>query len=176
MKITLIAPGALPCKGYGGTERQVEWLAEELMRLGHEVVVIAGQINGPAPFELRQASGDTRIRQAIPADTQIVHFHGAYLDIERPTLNTMHTMAKALPATGATGVFSAPAMPAIMAGKPSFTTAFRWKPTGSHPARVIGCFFWQASPAPTRTSITPWISHASTTSISILRAARAGTY
>ena len=82
MKITLIAPGALPCKGYGGTERQVEWLAEELMGLGHAVVVIAGQVKGPAPFELRQASGDTRIRQAIPADTQIVHFHGAYLDID----------------------------------------------------------------------------------------------
>jgi len=100
LKITLIAPGALPCKGYGGTERQVEWLAGELMRLGHEVVVIAGQVKGSAPFELRQASGDTRIRQAIPADTQIVHFHGAYLDIEQPTLNTMHTMGRSLAGDG----------------------------------------------------------------------------
>ena len=41
MRITLVAEGAIPCKGYGGTERQVDWLATELVRSGHKVGLIA---------------------------------------------------------------------------------------------------------------------------------------
>jgi hypothetical protein len=88
----LIAGGAIPCIGYGGTERQVEWLATELVRLGHRVVVVAGHVTGPTAFEARQATTAEHYRQAIPADSEIVHFHSPYFDVPQPSLHTIHTM------------------------------------------------------------------------------------
>ena len=43
MRIALVAPlaEAVPPKFYGGTERVVWWLAEELVRQGHRVVLFA---------------------------------------------------------------------------------------------------------------------------------------
>ena len=43
MRIAQIAPlsEAVPPRLYGGTERVVSWLTEELVRLGHEVTLFA---------------------------------------------------------------------------------------------------------------------------------------
>ena len=43
MRIAQIAPltEAIPPKFYGGTERVVSWLTEELVALGHEVTLFA---------------------------------------------------------------------------------------------------------------------------------------
>ena len=43
MRIALVAPlaEAVPPKFYGGTERVVSWLAEELVRQGHRVTLFA---------------------------------------------------------------------------------------------------------------------------------------
>ena len=43
MRIALVAPLAesVPPKFYGGTERVVSWLAEELVRQGHRVTLFA---------------------------------------------------------------------------------------------------------------------------------------
>ena len=43
MRIALVAPlaEAVPPKFYGGTERLVSWLAEELVRQGHRVTLFA---------------------------------------------------------------------------------------------------------------------------------------
>ena len=43
MRIAQVAPLAesVPPKFYGGTERVVSWLAEELVELGHEVTLFA---------------------------------------------------------------------------------------------------------------------------------------
>lgn len=90
MRVTLVAPAGIPTRGYGGTERQVEWLAAQLVRLGHDVTVIAARRTGDAPFEIRQAGTAQQVRDAIPADTQLVHFHGPYLDVPYPSLNTCH--------------------------------------------------------------------------------------
>ncbi|RUU27260.1 glycosyltransferase family 4 protein, partial [Mesorhizobium sp. M6A.T.Ca.TU.002.02.2.1] len=40
MRIALAVTGTIPSRGYGGTQRQVDWLASELARLGHRVVLI----------------------------------------------------------------------------------------------------------------------------------------
>jgi hypothetical protein len=42
MRIALVAPLAedVPPKFYGGTERVVSWLAEELVRQGHRVLCL----------------------------------------------------------------------------------------------------------------------------------------
>ena len=43
MQIAQIAPltEAIPPKLYGGTERVISWLADELVALGHDVVLFA---------------------------------------------------------------------------------------------------------------------------------------
>ena len=43
MRIAEVAPlyESVPPKGYGGTERVVSWLTEELVRLGHDVTLFA---------------------------------------------------------------------------------------------------------------------------------------
>ena len=33
MRVTLVLKGVIPCRGYGGIQRQVEWLATEMVRL-----------------------------------------------------------------------------------------------------------------------------------------------
>lgn len=93
MRITLVAERTIPCKGYGGTERQVDWLASELSRLGHHVVLIAGRGSFHPHCEVRQAASAEESRLAIPADTDIVHFNGWYFDIPGPALYTAHGVA-----------------------------------------------------------------------------------
>ncbi len=48
MRIALVAPlaEAVPPKLYGGTERVVSWLAEELVRQGHRVTLFASAESG----------------------------------------------------------------------------------------------------------------------------------
>ncbi|HEV7448583.1 MAG TPA: glycosyltransferase, partial [Steroidobacteraceae bacterium] len=64
MRIAQIAPlaEAVPPKLYGGTERVVSWLTEELVRKGHEVTLFAsgdsrtlGQLVPCVPKALRLA-------------------------------------------------------------------------------------------------------------------------
>jgi len=90
MRITLVASGILPARGYGGTERQVDWLASELVRAGHHVVLIAGAGSHHPNAEVRIASSKAQCRAAIPADTDIVHFNGWFIEVPFPSLNTEH--------------------------------------------------------------------------------------
>ena len=90
MRITLVVAGTIPSRGYGGTQRQVEWLAAELTRLGHRVVLVAGAGSSSPLCEVRQASSEAQCRAAIPADTEIVHFNGWYIEVPFLTLNTEH--------------------------------------------------------------------------------------
>ncbi|MDX8432474.1 glycosyltransferase [Mesorhizobium sp. M4B.F.Ca.ET.215.01.1.1] len=90
MRVTLVVEGAIPCKGYGGTERQVDWLATELARLGHRVVLIAAPGSSHPLCEVRPAASRAECRAAIPQDTDIVHFNGRYIEVPFATLNTEH--------------------------------------------------------------------------------------
>ena len=51
MQIAQIAPltEAIPPKLYGGTERVISWLSDELVALGHDVVLFASAIRQPRP-------------------------------------------------------------------------------------------------------------------------------
>lgn len=88
MRVTLILRGVIPCRGYGGIQRQVDWLATELVRLGHHVVLIAGAGSSHPLCEVRHASTDVECRAAIPRDTQIVHTHSWPVEVPFPTLNS----------------------------------------------------------------------------------------
>ena len=51
MKIAQVAPliESVPPRFYGGTERIVSYLTEDLVRLGHDVTLFARGTSSPAP-------------------------------------------------------------------------------------------------------------------------------
>lgn len=95
MKIALVSAGKLPVNGYGGVERQVQWLALELMHLGHDVTIIADAV-APLPGIDMRATSRVRLEEAIPADADIIHFHAKWPlnrdTFKKPFLNTAHNL------------------------------------------------------------------------------------
>lgn len=115
MKIAQIAPLAesVPPKLYGGTERVVSYLTEELVRLGHDVTLFASadsstraRLIACAPRALRL---DRSVRDSLPhlalmlervrqhaRDFDVLHFHVEHLHfpvfraMARKTLTTVH--------------------------------------------------------------------------------------
>jgi glycosyltransferase involved in cell wall biosynthesis len=114
MRIALVAPlaEAVPPKLYGGTERAVSWLAEELVKQGHRVTLFAsngsetaGELSVCAPQSLRLAGirdhlGSTlaMLREVRRRADQfdIVHFHidllpqAMFHDLAHKCLVTLH--------------------------------------------------------------------------------------
>jgi glycosyltransferase involved in cell wall biosynthesis len=115
MRIAQIAPlyEACPPKLYGGTERVVSWLTEELVRQGHEVTLFA---SGDSITQARLVAGSERalrldpdvrdplahhivtldMVQAMEREFDVLHFHTDYLHfpllrtLRTPTITTMH--------------------------------------------------------------------------------------
>lgn len=116
MRIAQIAPlsESVPPVLYGGTERVVSWLTEELVRLGHEVTLFASgdsvtsarlvpacpralrlnNSNLKDPLALHMAMLEQVFQQA--ADFDLLHFHVDYLHFSLsrrsnvPNLTTLH--------------------------------------------------------------------------------------
>lgn len=115
MKIAQVAPlfESVPPRTYGGTERVVHYLTEELILQGHEVVLYAsgdsrteaalravvpqalrlsGQDAEPLPWQVLQLSAVAR----DAADFDIIHFHIDFLHfplwrhMSTPQVSTMH--------------------------------------------------------------------------------------
>jgi len=136
MRIAQVAPlaEAVPPRGYGGTERVISWLTEELVRRGHEVTVFASadSVTGaelvPLVDEGLRLAGklDTfLIEQMVQLETvakrahefDVVHYHCDYhhFPLSRrsrtPTLTTLHGR---LDLPGLTRAFGAyPEMPLV---------------------------------------------------------------
>lgn len=121
MQIAQIVAGTLPCVGYGGTERQAEWLANELARQGHDVTLIARPGSTNPYCTVRHASTRDEAIAAIPASADVAHFHGWYPHraLRLPYLNTVHTLEKLPTDNGANWVFVS-ASHARLYGKQSF--------------------------------------------------------
>ena len=98
MRIAQVAPlyESVPPKLYGGTERVVSWLTEELVRLGHEVTLFATGDSQTAAKRVatcpRGLWSDPGCRETLPHHLRqlemvfrdvsrfdIIHFHGDYL-------------------------------------------------------------------------------------------------
>ncbi len=114
MRIALVAPlaEAAPPKLYGGTERVVSWLAEELVRQGHQVTLFASaesqtsaHLVACAPQSLRLAGIRDHIGSTLAMlrevrrranDFDVVHFHVELLpnalfhDLAHKCLLTLH--------------------------------------------------------------------------------------
>src|SRR5579864_2061484 len=114
MRIAQIAPliESVPPKLYGGTERIVSYLTEELVRQGHEVTLFASgdsetaaelipcvpealrlaQVGDPLPYSVLQLE---KIRRRA-GDFDIAHFHADFLhfplarSLGAPTVTTLH--------------------------------------------------------------------------------------
>ena len=115
MRIAQVAPlyESVPPKLYGGTERVVSWLTEELVRLGHDVTLFASgdsktEANLIAACE-RALWRDLACRETLPqhirlmelvflssSDFDVIHFHTDYLQFpllrycSTPALTTLH--------------------------------------------------------------------------------------
>jgi len=98
MRIAQVAPlyESVPPKLYGGTERVVSWLTEELVRQGHEVTLFASGDSQTSARLVRACPRalwrDERFRETLPhhvrlmelvfADVSrfdVIHFHCDYL-------------------------------------------------------------------------------------------------
>ena len=115
MRIAQIAPltEAIPPKFYGGTERVVSWLTEELVALGHDVTLFASGDSMTAaklePMSQRALRLDSSIRDPIAlhmvmlervrrraAEFDLLHFHLDYFPFSlfsrqtTPFLTTLH--------------------------------------------------------------------------------------
>jgi glycosyltransferase involved in cell wall biosynthesis len=115
LRIAQVAPlfESVPPKLYGGTERVVSWLTEELVRLGHEVTLFASgdsvtsaQLISPCARALRlgDLGGDPLLPQLLQleqvarlsGDFDVVHYHLDYLHfslarrLNVPHLTTLH--------------------------------------------------------------------------------------
>ncbi len=98
MKIAQVAPlyESVPPVGYGGTERVVSWLTEELVRLGHDVTLFA---SGDSRTTAKLVAGSSASLRSMPhlkdalahhtvmldkvrkrrGDFDVIHFHTDYL-------------------------------------------------------------------------------------------------
>jgi glycosyltransferase involved in cell wall biosynthesis len=115
VKIAQIAPlmESVPPKLYGGTERIVSYLTEELVRLGHDVTLFASEDSLTAgklvPCVPRALRLDARVRDPIPhymrmldrvrrraAEFDLLHFHidqlhfPSFRQLARRTVTTLH--------------------------------------------------------------------------------------
>ncbi len=115
MKIAQVAPlfESVPPKLYGGTERVVYWLTEELVRQGHDVTLFASgdskthaRLVAGAPRSLRLGNWViseipheiVQIEQVLQAASEfdIIHWHTDVMNfpyarrLETPNVNTLH--------------------------------------------------------------------------------------
>ena len=119
MRIAQVAPlfESVPPRLYGGTERVVSYLTEELVRQGHEVTLFA---SGDSVTSAKLVPGceralwrDPECRETLPhhvrmldqvfraaSQFDIIHFHGDYIHFpllryhRTPTVTTLHGMVR----------------------------------------------------------------------------------
>jgi glycosyltransferase involved in cell wall biosynthesis len=114
LRIAQVAPlyESVPPKLYGGTERVVSFLTEELVRQGHDVTLFASgdsrtsaQLVATSPAALRLAGGGDPVARHLcmldevfrrAHDFDVIHFHTEYLHfpygsrLDVPRVTTMH--------------------------------------------------------------------------------------
>lgn len=103
MHICLVVNAKIPVHKYGGTERIVQWLATEFVRMNHQVTLV-----GPPGCELPgvtciAATDAQAAQQAIPDNVDVVHFHAwePQTSFRKPWIYTLHgnsTTPELLPA------------------------------------------------------------------------------
>lgn len=92
MRIIFFHNGILPVTEYGGTERIIFWLAKELVKLGHDVSIIASsdsKLDSIGAKLIPYAGGD--FRPLIPKGTDLLHLHcPSSFTFDLPMVQTIH--------------------------------------------------------------------------------------
>ena len=96
MKICFVCDMRLPTKKYGGTERVVEWLVMEFLKMGHTIVLVAPTGTSIQGVTCIAADSNEEALLAIPGNVDIVHFHARppESDFALPWLYTLHGNAQ----------------------------------------------------------------------------------
>jgi glycosyltransferase involved in cell wall biosynthesis len=90
LRIALYIRSRVPVEKYGGTQRDVVWLARELTRQGHEVTLIASPGSFVPGVRMVFLQPGKPLREHVPRGIQIVnsHYGGQFGDL--PTLHSVH--------------------------------------------------------------------------------------
>jgi glycosyltransferase involved in cell wall biosynthesis len=91
MKICIHHTATLPVKTYGGTERDIWYLALELHMMGHEPTLLTGK-GTKCPFaRVIEYDPSKSLNDQIPSDTDIVQLHNDIKeDIDFPVVISVH--------------------------------------------------------------------------------------
>jgi glycosyltransferase involved in cell wall biosynthesis len=99
MKIAIFSSGVIPAVHYGGTERIVQWLLQELVAMGHTVTLLGPEGCTPPvgvefiPVPMPEGNINENpidLRPFLPAGTEILHlFCAANFDYGLPVLKTV---------------------------------------------------------------------------------------
>lgn len=91
MRVCLVSNARIPPPLYGGIERVVQWLAQDLVAMGHAVTLVARSGSGLAGVQCIPADSAQEALQRLPA-ADIYHFHGwpPPDQFTRPWLYTLH--------------------------------------------------------------------------------------
>ena len=73
LRVALVVAAQVPVEKYGGTQRQVVWLARELMRRNHSVTLVAWPGSHVAGARMVDARTPREAFARIPADTDIIN-------------------------------------------------------------------------------------------------------
>ncbi len=95
MKIVFQHDHPLPVTTYGGTERIMFWHMKELVRQGHQVVLIGNQNSLVENFGITlirmNKSDHNNWKHLVPPDADIIHLqYNHTVDLPIPTINTIH--------------------------------------------------------------------------------------
>ena len=170
MKITLIVEEMIPVVGDGGTGRQVQWLARELVRLGHRVTILAPAGSSHPFCEVRAVREASEVAGLVPPDSDIVHRHGWYdEDMPFKILNTGHSGSRTVNCERGNWNFVS-RRHAESHGRETFV--YNGFPVDEYHRvrRRTGCFSLPVSHGRTRAWRAPWILPNALTSSSILPA------
>jgi glycosyltransferase involved in cell wall biosynthesis len=75
MHICLVCSGRIPVLNYGGTQRLVHWLAQEYVRRGHRVTLVAAPGSRIDGVQCLPATDAVQAQRVLPRSADIVHFH-----------------------------------------------------------------------------------------------------
>lgn len=92
LRIALVYGSRVPVEKYGGVQREVVWLAQELTRQGHAVTLIARPGSFVPGVRMMFATSRNEAFSQVPGDIDIVHSHNgrAPEGFARPSLSTTH--------------------------------------------------------------------------------------
>jgi glycosyltransferase involved in cell wall biosynthesis len=100
LRIALCIRSRVPVEKYGGTQRDVVWLARELTRQGHEVTLIASPGSFVPGVRMVFLQPGKPLHEHVPSGIQIVNSHAGGQFGDLPTLHTIHGNLDGPPAPG----------------------------------------------------------------------------